>query len=166
MGLVALAVLVVVAVGIAVGVHTGPHGLLAAGAVGVAASVAFVVTAMSLVSPSSRTTIAWVLLSSTAFVSAGALAAGALTLPALRRRQADVGPNRLLGSTGVVVTDLNPVGTVRVHGESWSAESMCGPLPAGTPIEVMEIEGLRLRVWSDAAPGPGEARAIEEERRA
>ena len=43
MALVALAVLVVVALVIAVGVHTGPHGLVAAGTLGIAASIGFVI---------------------------------------------------------------------------------------------------------------------------
>lgn len=151
MGLVALAILVVVAVGVAVGVHTGPHGLLASGAVGIVASVAFVVAAIALVPASSRTTVAWVLLGGTAFVSVAALAAGAMALPALRRRQADLGANRLLGASGVVVTDLDPIGTVRVRGETWTAESLSGPIRAGSEVEVLEVEGLRLRVWSEAA---------------
>lgn len=161
MGLVALAILVVVAVGIGVGVHTGPHGLLASGVVGILASVAFVVIAVEAVSASSRTSIAWALLGATAFVSVTALVAGAVALPALRRRQADVGANRLLGAPGVVVKDLDPVGTVRVRGETWTAESLSGPLREGTAVEVVEIEGLHLKVWSDATlTAEGDARQL------
>ena len=166
MGLVALVALVVVAVGVAVGVHTGPHGLVAAGALGVAACVGLLVGAIALVPAGSRPIIAWILLAGTALVSAGALAAGALALPALRRRQPAVGPGRLWGAEGVAVTDLTPVGTVRVRGETWTAESLCGRLPAGTPIHVMEVEGLRLRVWSDTAVGAGRPSAPEDEERA
>jgi membrane-bound serine protease (ClpP class) len=164
-GLVALAVLVVVAVGVAVGVHTGPHGLIAVGALGIAASVAFVVGVMALVPAGSRPTIAWVLLVGAAVVSAGALVAGAVALPALRRRQPAVGPGRLLGADGVAVTDLDPLGTVRVRGETWTAESLCGQLSAGAAIQVIEVEGLRLRVWSDTAVGAGLPDAPEDEER-
>jgi membrane-bound ClpP family serine protease len=110
---------------------------------------------IALVPASSRPTIAWVLLGGAAAVSAGALVAGAFALPALRRRQPAIGPNRLWGANGVTVTDLSPLGTVRVRGETWTAESLCGRLPAGTTIHVMEVEGLRLRVWSDEVVGPG-----------
>jgi membrane-bound ClpP family serine protease len=151
--LVALAVLVVMAVAVAAGVHTGPHGLVAAGALGILASVGFIVGVVELTPAHSRPAIAWILLAGTALVSAGALVAGALAFPALRRRQPASGSGRLFGANGVAVTDLTPRGTVRVRGETWTAESMCGRLPAGAPIEVMEVEGLRLRVWSDAAVG-------------
>jgi membrane-bound ClpP family serine protease len=152
--LVALSILVVIAVGVAVGVHTGPHGLLAAGLLGIVASMAFVIGVVELVPAHSRPAVAWFLLAGTAVVSAAALVAGAVALPALRRRP-PVGPGRLWGADGVAVTDLTPVGTVKVRGETWTAESMCGRLPAGAPVEVMEVDGLRLRVWSEAAVGDG-----------
>jgi membrane-bound ClpP family serine protease len=154
-GLVALVALVVVAVSVAVGVHTGPHGLIAAGTLGIAACVGLVVGVIALVPAGSRPTVAWVLLAGTALVSAGALVAGAVALPGLRRRQPAIGTSRLWGSGGVAVTDLTPFGTVRIRGETWTAESLSGRLPAGTAIHVMEVEGLRLRVWSDEAVGPG-----------
>jgi membrane-bound serine protease (ClpP class) len=154
MELAALSILVVIAVGVAVGVHTGPHGLLAAGLLGIVASVAFVIGVVELVPVHSRPAVAWVLLAGTAVVSAAALVAGAVALPALRRRP-PTGAGRLWGADGVAVTDLTPMGTVKVRGETWTAESLCGRLPAGAPIEVMEVEGLRLRVWSEAAVGEG-----------
>lgn len=163
---VVLAVLVVVAVSVAAGVHTGPHGMLAAGLLGAVASVVIVVAITAIAPARTRPTIEWVLLGAIALVSASALGAGALSLPALRRRQPAVGPNRLLGAPGVAVTELNPCGTVRVHGETWSAESVSGNLPAGTAVEVMEADGLRLKVWAEAAVGAGPAEASEDEERA
>jgi membrane-bound serine protease (ClpP class) len=165
-GLVALSILVVVAVGVAVGVHTGPHGLVAAGVLGIAASIGFVVGVLALAPAGSRPALAWVLLAGTAFVSAAALVAGAVSLPALRRRQPAVAPGRLWGAEGVAVTDLTPVGTVRVRGENWTAESLCGRLPAGATIEVMEVEGLRLRVWSDASAAAGLPQETKDEEQA
>jgi len=44
---------------------------------------------------------------------------------------------------------MNPRGTVQVAGELWSAELVDpaqGPLPPFTPIEVVEIDGVRLKV--------------------
>jgi membrane-bound serine protease (ClpP class) len=160
--LVALAVLVVVAVSVAVGFHAGPHGVLAAGALGAIATVAFIV-AVEVAPARSRPALEWVLLGATAAVSASAIVAGAVTLPALRRRQPAVGSNRLLGADGVAVSDLTPAGTVRVLGETWTAESVSGRLPAGAAIHVMEVDGLRLRVWSEAAVGAGGPGATADE---
>ncbi len=165
MGLVALAVMVVVAVVVVAGVHTGPHGLVAAGTLGTAASVGFVVGIIALAPAGSRTSIAWVLLAITAVISAGALLAGAAALPALRRRQPALGPSQLWGADGVALSDLTPMGTVRVRGETWTAESVSGQLPAGAGIHVMEVEGLRLRVWSDAAIVVGFQGTPEDEER-
>ena len=166
MVLVAMAILVVVALVVVVGVHTGPHGMLVAGALGIAACVALVVAVMEIAPATSRPAIEWVLLAATALVSAGALTAGALSLPALRHRQPSTGSNRLLGADGVAVTDLTPFGSVRVRGETWTAESLSGNLPVGAEIHVMEVDGLRLRVWSDAAVGTRVQDAPENEERA
>jgi membrane-bound ClpP family serine protease len=148
--LVALVVLVVVALAIAVGVHTGPHGLVAAGTLGIAASIGFVVGIIALAPTGTRTFVAWFLLAATGVISAGAVVAGAVALPALRRRHSSVGAGGLFGADGVAVTELAPEGTVRVRGETWTAESVSGRIPVGAPVHVMEVDGLRLRVWSDA----------------
>ena len=54
----------------------------------------------------------------------------------------------IIGARGVVQSPLNPVGTVRVRGESWTARSD-KPLAAGTPITVVDTEGLTLFVEVD-----------------
>jgi membrane-bound serine protease (ClpP class) len=155
MGFLALAVLVAVALAVAVGVHTGPHGMVVAGVLGVAASVGFVVGVVALAPSSSRTSIVWALLAVAAVVSVVALAGGALALPALRRHQPSVGSDRLWGADGVALTDLNPEGTVRVRGETWTAESVSGPVRRGVPVHVVEVDGLHLRVWSDEPTAAG-----------
>jgi len=58
------------------------------------------------------------------------------------------------GATGVAVTDLAPVGVVQVAGESWTAESVSGPLPAGAPVHVLRVRGVRVEVWSEAGTVP------------
>ncbi len=60
--------------------------------------------------------------------------------PALDDRQ------RLIGREGVVVRDLAPEGVVRVEAEEWTAVAERGSLPAGTPVRVTGVDGLRLRV--------------------
>ena len=61
---------------------------------------------------------------------------------------AHTGPAVLVGETGVVVTTLNPRGTVRLHSESWSAESDSGePIQQGEEVIVSDVEGLTLKVF-------------------
>ena len=81
-----------------------------------------------------------------------------------RRLPPPPGLERLVGSTAVVVRDLDPVGVVRVGSEEWSAVTHHPPLPAGRRVEVVTVEGLRLGVEpprpvqtaAPATPGPDE----------
>ncbi len=60
--------------------------------------------------------------------------------------QPTVGEDETLeGSHGYVVKPLEPVGTVNVNSELWTAYSN-EPLPSGTYVEVVSKEGLRLFV--------------------
>lgn len=63
-----------------------------------------------------------------------------------QRRPSVMGAEALIGRVGEARTDLQPVGMVHVAGELWTAQSEEGMIPAGTPIQVVGIEGLRLRV--------------------
>ncbi len=69
---------------------------------------------------------------------------------ALRAQKAPVrtGIESLVGRTGVVRTALEPVGTVQVGSELWTASTQEGKetLPRGTKIRVVGVEGLRLIV--------------------
>lgn len=51
----------------------------------------------------------------------------------------------LIGSQGRVVQRIDPVGTVNVNSELWTATSS-EPLEPGTPIVVIERDGLRVVV--------------------
>jgi membrane-bound ClpP family serine protease len=59
------------------------------------------------------------------------------------------------GASGAAVTALSPVGVVQVGGETWSAESVSGTLPAGVPVHVLSVRGVRLLVWSEVGTVPG-----------
>jgi membrane-bound serine protease (ClpP class) len=61
----------------------------------------------------------------------------------LRRQTAGV--SEMIGMVGRTATALEPEGRVFVRGEYWSARSS-EPLPADTPVEVLAVEGMRLRV--------------------
>ena len=85
-----------------------------------------------------------------AFVAVSA-AAFAAVRPLARRLNSGVGAGRLVGETGVVITDLTPdpahLGAVRIGREEWHAETTDrSHLPSGTRVEVVQIEGTRAVV--------------------
>jgi membrane-bound serine protease (ClpP class) len=65
-----------------------------------------------------------------------------------QRRPVVVGREALVGRFGRVQTRLAPTGMVHVAGELWSAEleDAGETLEAEAPIEVVAVEGLRLKV--------------------
>lgn len=56
------------------------------------------------------------------------------------------GLDSLVGVTGKALTDLNPEGSVTVHGEIWNAKSSGGKILAGSPVKVTAQNGLTLMV--------------------
>lgn len=74
------------------------------------------------------------------------------------RRPVEVGREALIGRFGEVRTPLAPAGSVQVAGELWSAEVEAGApgIAAGGRVEVVGVEGLRLRV-RPAPKGPVDA---------
>jgi membrane-bound serine protease (ClpP class) len=92
-------------------------------------------------------------------VPVAALAAGffGLILGALvqaRHLPVQMRSTNLIGRVGVVTTALTPLGNVHVSSETWSAVSTSGPVPAGTRVVVVDVDGLRLKV-SPASAGDG-----------
>ena len=69
---------------------------------------------------------------------------------AIRAQKAPVrmGTKSLLGQVGIVNTALNPVGTVQLGSELWTAvlEDGSSPAPKGSRVEVMSMDSLRIRV--------------------
>jgi membrane-bound ClpP family serine protease len=137
--------------------HAGGHAWL----LPVPALVLAVVWAVSVAGQ--RGTASWPLLATTAACTVVAVGAGGT---ALRQRQlhrqaqssrggsatpAAPGPH---GQSGTAVTSLTPVGVVRVAGETWTARSLSGTLPAGAPVHVVRIDGVRLDVWSEVGTVP------------
>jgi len=66
-----------------------------------------------------------------------------------QRRRARTGAEGLVGRRGEAETDLDPEGWVIVQGERWRASSE-ERLPRGERVEVVSMEGLRLRVRKGA----------------
>jgi membrane-bound ClpP family serine protease len=61
----------------------------------------------------------------------------------------------MLGAVGVTRERLAPQGMVLVRGEYWTATSDT-PIESDTAVEVVAVDGLRLRVRPATAPGAAE----------
>ena len=57
--------------------------------------------------------------------------------------------DKMVGSPGLAMTDISAIdGEVKVSGEVWTARSLDGvPIPAGTEVEVYEIDGVVAVVY-------------------
>lgn len=56
------------------------------------------------------------------------------------------GIDTVIGATGWATSDLDPVGTVLVKSEDWTAEAVEAPIRKGERIVVVGREGIRLKV--------------------
>jgi membrane-bound serine protease (ClpP class) len=68
-----------------------------------------------------------------------------------RRRPAFAGSEILVGATGHAREELAPEGLVFVNGALWKAIASNGPIPIGTPVQVVARQGLKLEVVADKA---------------
>ena len=60
-------------------------------------------------------------------------------------------PDNLVGTVGIVTSELSPVGSVRVAGEQWSAVSDSGAVvPTGERVMILDVEGLTLSVTRES----------------
>jgi membrane-bound serine protease (ClpP class) len=62
-----------------------------------------------------------------------------------QRLRAKVTAETIVGQRGMVTTSIDPVGTVQVHSELWTAVAD-ESIGAGEEVEVTALEGLRIRV--------------------
>jgi membrane-bound serine protease (ClpP class) len=126
-------------------VKVASYGLLT-----VSGMVAMVLGAMMLVdSPLPELRVSpWKLLPAVLVMAAGTTLLVRMVLQAQKRR-AVTGAEGMAGLGGVADSDLDPEGWVVVQGERWKARSE-ERVPAGEPIRVVSMEGLRLRVRKGA----------------
>lgn len=82
----------------------------------------------------------------TVLLIAGAFAFVLRKVIAARSRPYAAGQESMVGSIGVVREPLSPSGMVFTEGALWQATSAAGPLPTGTPVRVVAVDGLHLRV--------------------
>jgi len=52
----------------------------------------------------------------------------------------------IVGEIGETISNLEPEGQIRVHGELWNAESLDGFISQGTKVKVTQISNLKLMV--------------------
>lgn len=72
-------------------------------------------------------------------------------IPTFHKKQI-TGAEGLIGMEGEVVESLSPKGTVRIECELWKAQSIEGEIPAGGEVEVIEVNGLKLKVRARKPP--------------
>lgn len=114
------------------------------GALGLGGVVAFVVGSVILLDEEGLD-ISLPLIVGTALVSAGFFMWILGMLVRIRRRPVVSGAEEMLGAVGVAAEDIQADGWVRVHSETWKAQSEA-PVRRGQRVEVVGIDGLTLRV--------------------
>jgi membrane-bound serine protease (ClpP class) len=64
----------------------------------------------------------------------------------IHQRRPTTGLEGLIGQPAVARSDLAPTGTVFLKGELWQAVSSEGTVKRGEQVEVVAVEGFKLRV--------------------
>ena len=63
-----------------------------------------------------------------------------------QRRKPTTGQEGLINETGETVTEMEPGGMIKIHGEIWKAVSLDGPIPRGSKIVVTGVSDLKLQI--------------------
>ena len=63
-----------------------------------------------------------------------------------QNRKPTTGVEGIIGEIGETISNLEPEGQIRVHGELWNAESLDGFISQGTKVKVAQISNLKLKV--------------------
>ena len=125
------------------------HGILAMGGI-----VAMALGSLMLFdSPELGFRISWWVVAPTVGATAGLfLFVVTVGVRALARRPM-LGTSGLMGQTAVARGALAQEGQVAVHGELWNAIAEGDPVADGTPVRIVGVEGLTLRVVKTGEPG-------------
>lgn len=117
------------------------------GAFTVVGVILLVAGALTLFDPSvPNAQVSWWVIVPVAAIAAGFFGLMLGALMKARRLPVQMRTTNLIGEIGVVTTALTPIGVVHVASESWSAVSTSGPVPAGTRVMIVDVDGLRLKV--------------------
>ncbi len=120
------------------------HGALTAAGIGTLVAGALILFNAPVASPYGRISIPLVVTVAVltalffAFVVAKALRA--------QKPPSVTGKEGLIGRVGVAKSRLDPEGMVLVAGERWQAVAEEGPVEMGEEVEVLQVEGFRLKV--------------------
>ncbi len=71
-------------------------------------------------------------------------------IPSFHRKQV-TGREGMIGTQGIVVEPLTPVGAVMVKGEYWKAKSVDDNIGVDENVEIVRLEGLVLKVKRDGS---------------
>lgn len=143
----------IVVVSALAGFHAGPHAHAVAAGAGILAAVVLVIMAVTGQAEPLLFVLLGVDVSLSAAVGYGAWRA--LSSPTAGPGSIHAGPLvhgepwGIESAMGTALSDLNPRGIVRVRGEEWTAEAVNGAVVAGSPVQVIEVDGLVLRVWGE-----------------
>jgi membrane-bound serine protease (ClpP class) len=125
------------------------HGVLAIGGI-----VALALGSLMLFdAPEANFRVSWWVIAPTVAATAGLFMFVVTTgVRALTRRPV-LDEAGLVGKTGIARDRLAPAGQVSVQGEIWRAVAQGDPVEEGTPVRVVAVEGLTLRVVRNGAEG-------------
>ncbi len=88
----------------------------------------------------------WAFIAETLAVLAAVFAILARIVRQALKHPATTGGEGLLGARGTAETEVGPAGKVQIQGELWNAQSLGGTIAAGSAVEVVSAQGLRLTV--------------------
>jgi membrane-bound ClpP family serine protease len=135
------------------GFHIGPHSHAAAGIAGVVAAIWL----LTMAATGQAAPLLWVALGADVALTVGV---GSMAWRGLQTKNIPALPlphDRLIGTTGVAASDLDPDGIVRVRAEAWSATSLNGRIAKGQTVQVIEVTGIHLGVWGEDSTTPAQA---------
>jgi membrane-bound serine protease (ClpP class) len=126
------------------------HGLLAIGGI-----VSLLLGSIMLIRPGSDSDVVGisrvVIIVSTAITALFFLTIIGLGLKAQRGKPV-TGTEGLIGEIGETLEALTPVGSIRVHGEHWKAESVAGNIELGRKVRVIRMKDWKLYVEQLISP--------------
>ncbi len=142
---------IVVLAAFLIGLHGGPHASIVSAAIALVAAGLLLAAVLSrAASTGSLNLVAGAITAGALVATASLLIFGFRSLATARAVAARPMRDQLWTRNGVALTDLAPVGTVRIAGETWSAEALGGDaIKAGTEVVVVEVDGLHLKVSPD-----------------
>jgi membrane-bound serine protease (ClpP class) len=63
-----------------------------------------------------------------------------------QKRKITTGSEGIINEAGIAISDLDPEGEIKIHGEIWRTESIEGTIKAGSKVTVVSISDLKLKV--------------------